>query len=117
MGTPLQVLILEDRPADAELLVQQLKSVGFEVDWQRVDTEPAFRLRLVPTLDVILADYSVPGFGALDALALVQRAGHGVPVIVVSGSLGDQAAVECIRKGALDYVLKDRLARLGPAVE
>src|SRR5438045_1865138 len=108
MAKALQVLIVEDRPSDADLVVRHLKAHGYELDWQRVDSEGEFRLRLVPTLDIILSDFSVPGFGALPALDIVKTANLDVPVIVVSGSLGDEKAVECLRRGAIDYVLKDR---------
>jgi hypothetical protein len=116
MPTPLQVLILEDRLADADLVVRELKKAGFEPDWQRVDQARDFQMRLTPNLDVILADYTVPGFGALDALHMLREQQSDVPVIIVSGSVGDDKAVETLKLGATDYVLKDRLARLGPAV-
>jgi PAS domain S-box-containing protein len=117
MTTPLQVLILEDRAADAELMVRELEKSGFKPDWQRVETEREFSLRLVPTLDLILSDYTLPGFNALGALEILKASRMDTPFIVVSGSLGDDQAAECIRKGATDYLLKDRLARLGPAIE
>src|SRR5687768_6072826 len=116
MATPLQVLILEDRPADAELMVRALGKAGFAVDWQRVETARDFRLRLTPTLQVILADYSLPSFDALQALDILGESGLDVPFLVVSGSIGDDRAVDCLQKGATDYVVKDRMARLGPAV-
>jgi len=112
----IQVLLLEDRPADAELMVRQLEKAGFHVDWQRVDKEHDFRLRLTPSLDVILADYTLPDMSAVDALSIRAESGLDVPLLVVTGSVGDERAVECLRMGAADYVLKDRLARLGPAV-
>ncbi|MHB8633504.1 MAG: sensor histidine kinase [Thermoplasmatota archaeon] len=116
MAAKLQVLIVEDRAADAELMVKELEKAGFEVDWQRVDTERDMRLRLTPNLDVILTDYHVPGFGALPVLSVLQEAKLDVPVLVVSGSLGDEKAVQVLTSGATDYILKDRMARLGPAV-
>lgn len=117
MTTPLQVLILEDRVPDAELAAKQLERSGFAVDWQRVETLRDFRLRLTPNLNVILADYSLPGFTALDALKELQATGLDVPFIIVSGTIGDERAVECLTEGVTDYVLKDRIARLGPAVQ
>src|SRR5260221_1498967 len=111
MTVPLQAWILEDRQADAELIAVELKRAGFAPDWQRVETAHDLRLRLTPTLQVILADYSLPGFTALDALAILKESGLDIPFIIVSGSLGDDRAVECLKRGATDYILKDRMAR------
>src|SRR5690349_1814464 len=117
MGQTIQVLILEDNPNDAELMAAELKRAGFDVDWQRVWAEQDFKLRLTPLLDVILADYTVPTFGAIQALHVLRASGLDVPFIVVSGSVADERAAECLKLGATDYVLKDRMARLGPAVQ
>ena len=116
MPQPLRVLILEDRLADALLAVHELRRAGFEPDWNRVETEPDYLAHLEPTLGVILADYHLPQFDALKALHRLQERGWDIPFIVVTGALGDEAAVECLKQGAADYLLKDRLARLGPAV-
>jgi two-component system cell cycle sensor histidine kinase/response regulator CckA len=116
MTTPLRVLILEDRPADARLMVHELRRAGFEIDWKRVDTETDYVANLDPALDVILADGVVPGFDASHALNLLQERELQVPLIVVTGSLSEERAVELMRLGAADYLLKDRLTRLGQAV-
>lgn len=116
MATSLYVLILEDRPADAELMLHELRQAGYQPDWRRVETEPDYVAHLEPTLDVILADYSLPQFNALRALQLLQEQSLDIPFIVVTGTIGEEAAVECMKQGAVDYLLKDRLARLGPAV-
>jgi two-component system cell cycle sensor histidine kinase/response regulator CckA len=116
MATPLQTLILEDHLADAELILHALKQAGFEPDWQCVDSEANYQAGLHAGLDVILADYSLPQFDALRALHLLQERGLDIPFIVVTGTLSEEAAVECIKQGAADYLLKDRLARLGSAV-
>jgi PAS domain S-box-containing protein len=116
MPEKLQVLIVEDRAADAELMVKELQKAGFELDWQRVETERQLKLRLTPRLDLILTDYNLPGFGALPVLSVLHEMRVDVPVLVVSGSLGDEKAVEVLTAGATDYILKDRMARLGPAV-
>ncbi len=116
MTIPLQTLILEDHLADAELLVHALKQAGFEPDWQCVDSEADYQAGLHAGLDVILADYSLPQFDALGALHLLQERRLDIPFIVVTGTLSEEAAVECIKQGAADYLLKDRLARLGSAV-
>jgi PAS domain S-box-containing protein len=114
---PFQVLIVEDRAADAELMARELRRVGFAADWQRVQTERDFRLRLTPRLDLILSDYHVPGFGAVEAMRVLRESRLDVPLLVVSGSIGDEQAAECLKLGATDYILKDRMARLGPAVQ
>ena len=116
MKKPLRVLLIEDSEDDALLAVLELRRAGFEPDWSRVETEPDYLAHLEPTLDVILADYHLPQFDVLKALHRLQERGLDIPFIVVTGALGDEAAVECLRQGATDYLLKDRLARLGPAV-
>jgi signal transduction histidine kinase len=116
MSIPMRVLILEDRPADAELMLYELRRVGFEPYWQRVETEADYLAHLHADLDVILADYSLGQFDALQALALLREHALDVPCIVVTGAVSEEAAVECMKQGAADYLLKDRLARLGPAV-
>jgi PAS domain S-box-containing protein len=113
---PLNVLILEDSADDAALVARALARAGYAPRWERVETEEAFRARLSPDLDIILADYRLPGFDALGALALLREVDLDIPFLVVTGALGDEAAAACIREGADDFLLKDRLARLGSAV-
>jgi len=115
--TRLNVVIVEDRLTDAELMAAELRRSGFEVQWKRVDTPSSFVAALQTPPDVVLADYSLPEFDAIQALGVLWEQRPGVPLIVVTGQLGDEAAAECMKLGACDYVLKDRLARLGPAVE
>jgi diguanylate cyclase (GGDEF)-like protein/PAS domain S-box-containing protein len=116
MRDRLRVLILEDQASDAELVADALRQFGFEVDWTRVDRKADYLAALEGKPDVVLADFKVPGFGALDALEAAREQGSNVPVIIISGSLGDELAAECIKCGASDYLLKDRLSRLGAAV-
>ena len=116
MSHPLSVLLVEDSPEDAELLLTELRRSGFAPQWQRVDAEEPFLAALVQGPDVVLADFNMPQFSALRLLELLQDRQSETPVIVVSGSVGEDVAVEMIRRGATDYLLKDRLARLGPAV-
>lgn len=112
----LRVLLLEDRPADAELVLRALTKAGIAADWRRVQTEEDFVAALESSTDLILADFRLPQFDGLKAVRLVRERGLDVPFIIVTGTLGDELAAECMRHGATDYVLKDRLARLGPAV-
>ena len=114
---PLRVLILEDRVSDAELMVRQLEKAGFEPVWNRVENRRDFVAALDPGLDVILADFALPSFSALQALQLLKDRDIRVPLIVVSGTIGEDTAVEVLRGGAADYLLKDRLGRLGQAVQ
>ncbi|MFN2542462.1 MAG: response regulator [Chthoniobacterales bacterium] len=114
---PLNVLIVEDNPSDAELMLRELRRAGFAPDWRRVDTEADFSTNLDPKIDIILSDYSMPQFSGLRALELVNERRLAVPFIIVSGSIGEDTAVAAMRSGASDYLLKDRLARLGQAVE
>lgn len=115
-GARLRVLLLEDDPAHAELALRELRRAGFIPDWQRVETEQDFLAQLDPTLDLILADYNVALFDASRALRLMQDRGLDIPFIVVSATIGEDMAVSILKQGATDYLLKDRLARLGEAV-
>ena len=117
MTKSIQVLIVEDRPADAELMVAHLTRAGFQVEWQRVELEQEVRHRITANLDIVLTDYTLPTILAPAVIRIVKEMRQDVPVIVVSGSVGDERAVEVLHQGAVDYILKDRMARLGPAVE
>jgi diguanylate cyclase (GGDEF)-like protein/PAS domain S-box-containing protein len=114
--TALRLLLLEDRPADAELVLHELATGGFEFEVTRVDNRDDYRAALAGELDLILADYNLPQFNALEALSMLNETGRDVPFIIVSGSIGEDVAVAAIRNGAADYLLKDRLTRLSPAV-
>ena len=116
MAEALNALVLEDVPADAELAVRELRKDGFEPIWTRVETEEEFIAHLTPAIDVILADFRMPQFDAERALALLNERAVQVPLIVVSGTIGEEAAVRIMQAGAADYLLKDRLGRLGQAV-
>ena len=116
MTTPLQVLVLEDLASDAELMIHQLRQSGFDPFWQRVDSQADYLVQLHPDLDLILADYTLPQFDAMRALRLLQDRALDIPLIVITGSISEEAAVECMKLGAADYLLKDRLTRLGEAV-
>ena len=115
-ATPLRLLILEDQPDDAELMLIELRRAGFEPLWERVETEQEYLARLSPELQLILADYRLPRFDARRALQRLQARGLDIPFIVVTGAVDEETAVECLEQGAADYVLKDRSLRLGQAV-
>lgn len=112
----LRALLLEDNPDDARLVEFELEAGGFSAVCQRVANERDFLAALETPPDIILADYTLPGFDVRAALRLLKASGLAVPLIVVTGSVGEDKAVACMREGAADYLLKDRLARLGPAV-
>ena len=117
MSKPLNVLILEDRATDAEMLVRELRRAGYDPQWKRVQAEQDFVVELERTPDVILADYSLPQFNGLEAAKLIRDRGLNIPFILISGTVGEDVAVEAMKHGASDYLLKDRIARLGVAVE
>ncbi len=112
----LRVLIVEDAPADAELMVLHLEKEGLKVDWTRVETEAAYRAALETPFDLVLSDWSLPQFSGLAALKLMQKHGLDMTFIIVSGGIGEETAVAVMRQGASDYLLKDRMDRLGQAV-
>jgi PAS domain S-box-containing protein len=118
MSRPIQVLFVEDSEQDTALAVRELNRYGFEVDWERVDDQPGLERALDERRwDVILADQSMPGFDALRALDTVRGRDSDVPYVIVSGTIGEELAVRAMRAGAQDYVLKDRMARLGAVVD
>lgn len=111
------LLILEDSPADAELMVLRLSEEGLEPRWRLVESKEAFLQALEEEPDLILADWAVPGFSGIEALRLLRERGLDIPFIIVKGSMGEEAAVEAMRAGAYDLVLKERLLRLPSAVK
>jgi signal transduction histidine kinase len=115
--TPLRVLVVEDQPADATLVVRALREAGYAPEWQRVETESEYLAHLDPAPDVILADYALPHFSGLQALRLLRGLHLTIPFILITGASGEEAAVSALQEGADDYLLKDRLARLGRAVK
>ena len=118
MNSPLRVLHLEDDAKDTELVQATLEAEGIQSDVRRVETERDFVGALKGgNLDLILADYTLPSFDGLSALKIAQRHSPEVPFIFVSGTLGEDVAIEALKTGATDYVLKTRLNRLGPAVK
>ena len=114
--TPLRVLIIEDVPDDANLMVVELRRAGFDPTVTCVATEADYGSALEAELDVILADHSLPQFDAHRALELLRTRALDIPFIVVSGTIDEDVAVDFMRRGASDYLLKDRLARLGESV-
>jgi signal transduction histidine kinase len=114
---PLRVLLVEDDEQDAPLLLRELTRGGYEVAHERVQTAPALEDALRREWDVVIADYSLPGFDGRDVLRLVRATGRDLPVIVVSGFVGEEEAASLMKAGAADFLVKDRLFRLAGAVE
>jgi PAS domain S-box-containing protein len=116
MATGLRLLIVEDQESDAELILHELRRAGFEPEWQLVQTEQEYLNALKQSPELIIADYTLPQFDAPHALNLLRKTDQDIPLVVVTGSIGEESAAECIKLGAADYLLKDRLTRLGEAV-
>lgn len=117
---PLRVLIVEDSENDALLLLRELERGGYQPEYERVDTPEAMKKALdggSASWDVIFSDYHMPRFRAPEALELAHEAGSEAPFIVVSGRIGEEVAVDLMKAGAYDYVMKDNLARLCATVE
>ncbi len=116
-NTPTRILLVEDSEDDELLLKRQLRRDGMNFVSRRVDTPEAMKTALTEeTWDVIVSDYCMPRFNALHAMEVVRQAGVDIPFIVVSGTIGEDVAVAAMRAGANDYVMKDKLARLAPAI-
>jgi PAS domain S-box-containing protein len=113
----LRVLLVEDSESDALLLLRRLKADGFETRWERVEDESGFRESLARGgWDLVLADHALPRFSGLAALEIFMAAGLEIPFIIVSGTIGEDVAIEAMKAGAADYFMKDRLARLAPSI-
>ena len=118
MERALRILILEDLPSDAELMVYELRQAEIAHSCRRVaDREPFVAALTEDWPDLILSDFHLPNFDGLEALALAQATCPDTPFIFVSGAMGEEVAIDAVKRGATDYVLKDRLSRLGPAVQ
>ena len=112
----LRLLHLEDSELDHVLMLAQVRRGGLSVEVRRVDSEAEFLRALEQPWDVIVSDYNLPGFSGLVALDLLMASGHDIPFVLVSGEIGEDTAVEAMRNGASDYLLKNNLARLVPAL-
>ena len=118
MPTTLRLLILEDEPNDVELEIAAIEEAGYSCQWERVETREDFLARLdAADYDLILSDYKLPSFDGVTALKLVLERKTGIPFILISGTMGEEAAIESLKAGATDYVLKNRLSRLAPVVQ
>lgn len=117
MKTNLKVLLVEDNNADADLVMRQLRRSGYEAECVRVDNELDYLHHLTADIDIILSDYDLPQFNGRRALELQQQSGLQIPFLIISGTIGEETAVEAMKHGADDYLLKDRMGRFGSAVQ
>ena len=118
MKTPLRLLLLEDDPVDADLVAATLSEAGLEFTARRVDTRSDFIAAIeTGAFDLILADYSIPGFDGMTALSLARQQAPDIPFLFVSATIGEELAIDAMHHGATDYVLKQRLGRLVPSVQ
>jgi signal transduction histidine kinase len=117
-GRPLRALIIEDNELDTRLLIRELRRGGYDVTFHRIETAEAMRDALdTQAWDVILAEYAMPAFSAPVALKVLKELEVDVPFIVISGTIDEETAIDCMRAGAQDFVVKGKLARLLPAIE
>ena len=117
MPAKLHILVLEDNMLDAELAIQALDYAGYTCQWDCVDTREAFLARLDGHVyDLVISDYNLPMFDGLSAVQLLRQRDPDLPFILVSGTLGEETAIESLKAGATDYVVKSHLARLPPVV-
>ncbi len=116
MPTNFTLLLVEDNAQDAELVLETLRGAGFDPHCRQVDTREDYLRELTASPDLILSDFSLPQFDGKTALQLLKATGMEIPFIIVSGCIGEEMAVECMKAGAADYLLKDRLGRLPHAV-
>ena len=117
MDKSLHLLIVEDNEADVALVLRELRRTGLTPEWQRVDNEGDYLTLLHEDLDLVISDFDLPQFNGMRALELLKQRHREIPFILVSGTIGEDIAVEAMRRGATDYLLKDRMARLGPAAQ
>jgi len=118
VNTPLRVLLVEDSEDDAQLLLREIKRGGYDVEFERVETTDAMKTALSRQMwDAIICDYSLPHFGAPQALAVLKESEHDLPFIIVSGTIGEESAVSALKAGAHDFIVKGSMARLIPAIQ
>ncbi len=113
----LHALIVEDEPVDVDIIVRSLRKLGYDIAWTQAETEADYRKALTAGPDIVLSDYRLPHFSGQRALAVLRESGLDVPFILISGGVSEEQAVEIMRQGADDFLIKDRLARLGSAIE
>ena len=118
MAASLRVLLIEDSDDDAKMVLRELKRASYEVDFERVASADALKSLIISRKwDLFICDFSMPKFSGTDALMLVRSMGCDAPFIFVSGTMGEDTAVAALKDGAQDYIIKNNLKRLVPAVQ
>ena len=118
MTIPLCVLLIENSEDDAQLILREIRRGGYDVQWERVQSRAAMKDALArQAWDVVISDHNLPQFNSLNALEILHESGQDLPFIIASGSIGEEAAVNILRAGAHDFVVKDKMARLLPAIQ
>jgi len=118
MGTYLRILLIEDSEDDARLVLREIQHGGYDVEFERVETADAMRAALARQVwDLIICDFSLPRFSAPNALELLKKSDHDLPFIIVSGTIGEESAVNALKAGAHDFIIKGNFARLIPAIQ
>ncbi|MFA6401198.1 MAG: PAS domain S-box protein [Salinivirgaceae bacterium] len=118
MKTVLRILIVEDSEDDSLLVLRQIKKGGYYIEYERVETSDKMKVAIEQnTWDIILSDYHLPHFNGLDALWILKESGVDIPFIIISGAIGEDTAVEAMKAGANDYIMKNNMHRLLPAIE
>ncbi len=118
MSTYLRILLVEDSEDDARLVLREIRRGGYQVESERVETAEAMRAALArQSWDLIICDFSLPSFSAPKALEVLKKSGIDLPFIIVSGTIGEESAVNALKAGAHDFIIKGNFARLLPAIE
>lgn len=118
MSKAIRLLMVEDSEDDAALLLRALKQGGFDVQYERVYSAAALKEALAERQwDAVVSDFRMPGFTGLDALRIYRSTGLDIPFMLISGTIGEETAVQAMKGGASDYIMKQSLARLAPALE
>src|SRR5215207_7579218 len=118
MSTQLRILLIEDSEDDARLVLREVQRGGYEVEFERVETAEAMRSALArQAWDLIICDFSLPRFSAPKALELLKDSDFDLPFIIVSGTIGEESAVNALKAGAHDFIIKGNFARLIPAIQ
>ena len=114
----LSILIVEDSESDTELIIRQFQKANYDITYERVETDDQMMAAIEKrSWDLVIADYSLPEFNAPAALAILQKSGLDIPFVVVSGAIGEETAIEIMKAGAHDYIMKNNMSRLVPAIE